>query len=122
MLLQAGEVNASVGFDETTKGWARKRVERRAKGEEQRAKGYTLIALALCPLRFALRPWPFALRPWLFQPATPLIGSQQVGDETGGPLGSTHMPSARVAADSRSKLLRVDTLSLRFRVAVCKSS
>ena len=62
MLLQAGEVNASVGFDGTTKGWARKHVGRRAKGEEQRAKGYTLLALALCPcaLLFALGPLLFA--------------------------------------------------------------
>ena len=76
-----------VGFDETTKGWAQ---ARRAKGEERRTKGHTLLAL-----RFALRPWLFALR--ALQPTTPLIGSRLVGDEIGGPLGSTHMPSPQGA-------------------------
>ena len=80
MLLQAGEVNASVGFDETTKGWAAQGGLR----EEQRAKAKSK-GQRLHPACLTLSPcaWLFALGSLLFpaQPATPLIGSRAAGDE-----------------------------------------
>jgi len=78
MLLQAGEVNASVGFDETTKGWAAKAALR----EEQIAKSIEPRTTSCLPYASPC-VWLFALGSMLFpaQPATPLISSRAAGDE-----------------------------------------